>query len=87
MLLFSYAKKRIPVKAAAFVGLVFAFNPAVLVTGSAWGQVDSLLALLLLIAAMQAIGEKVAQSRCRCTYCPSLSSRRRCCSDLSHLRG
>ena len=58
MLLFQYARKRIPVKAAAFVSLLFAFNPAVLVTGAAWGQADSLLALLLTIAAMQASEKK-----------------------------
>ncbi len=58
MFLFQYARKRIPVKAAVFVSLLFAFNPAVLVTGAAWGQVDSLLALLLIIAAMQAAQKK-----------------------------
>ncbi len=55
MLLFAYAKKRLPLKAAAFVGLFFAFNPAVLATGSAWGQVDSVLTLLIVIAAIQAM--------------------------------
>ena len=58
MLLFLYAKKRVSLKAAIFIGLFFAFNPAVLVTGSAWGQVDSVLTLLLLIAAMQAMEKK-----------------------------
>ena len=58
MLLFSFAKKRISLKTASFIGLFFAFNPAVLVTGSAWGQVDSLLSLLLVITAIQASEKK-----------------------------
>ncbi len=58
MLLFSYARKRISIKAAAFVGLFFAFNPSVLVTGAAWGQVDSLLALLLVITAITAADKR-----------------------------
>ncbi|HRX08000.1 MAG TPA: hypothetical protein P5559_02400, partial [Candidatus Limiplasma sp.] len=58
MLLFLYARKRVSLKAAIFLGLFFAFNPAVLVTGSAWGQVDSVLALLLLIAAIQAMEKR-----------------------------
>jgi len=56
--LFAYAGKRISWKAAAFLGLFFAFNPAVVVTGSAWGQADSLLALLLVITAVTAADKK-----------------------------
>ena len=55
VLLFAFARKRLSGKAAAFLGLFFAFNPAVLVTGAAWGQVDSLLALLLVITAVTAM--------------------------------
>lgn len=58
ILLFSFAKKRMSIKAAAFIGLFFAFNPAVLVTGSAWGQVDSLLSLALAAAAISAAEKK-----------------------------
>ena len=60
MFLFSYAKKRISIKAAAFLGLFFAFNPAALVTGASWGQVDSLLALLLVVTAITGGGQEVA---------------------------
>ncbi|MDD3212526.1 MAG: phospholipid carrier-dependent glycosyltransferase [Eubacteriales bacterium] len=55
MALFAYVKKRIPLKAAAFVGLLFAFSPAALVNGAAWGQVDTLLALLLFFTAITAM--------------------------------
>ncbi len=54
LFVFQYAKKRTDVRIAAFLGLFFAWNPAALVTGAAWGQVDSLLALLLLLAAVTA---------------------------------
>ena len=56
MAIFTYAKKRIPLKAAVFVALLFAFNPAALVNGAGWGQVDTVLALILFfttIAAME----------------------------------
>jgi len=58
MVLFNYSKKRIPVKAAVFVSLLFALNPAVLVNGAAWGQVDTLLSLLLLLTAIASIERK-----------------------------
>ena len=58
MLLFAYAKKHVSIKAAAFVGLFFAFNPSVLVTGAAWGQVDSVLALLLVLTAVSALEKR-----------------------------
>ncbi len=53
--LFAYAKKRIPVKAAVYVSLLFALNPAALVNGSAWGQVDTVLALLMFFTAAAAM--------------------------------
>lgn len=55
MVLFAYAKKRIPLKAAVFVSLLFALNPAALVNGAAWGQVDTVLGLLLLLTTMTAM--------------------------------
>ena len=58
MVLFNYAKKRIHVKAAVFVALLFALNPAAMVNGAAWGQVDTLLSLLLLFAAITAMEKK-----------------------------
>ena len=55
LLLYAYAKKR----AGSVVGLLLAglylFNPAVLVNGAAWGQVDSVLALLMLLTALLAM--------------------------------
>ncbi|HPS80934.1 MAG TPA: hypothetical protein PLP25_03615, partial [Candidatus Limiplasma sp.] len=53
--LFAYAKKRLPIKAAVFVALFFALNPAVLVNGAAWGQVDTVLGMLMLFTAMAAM--------------------------------
>ena len=49
------AKKRIPLRAAVFAALLFAFNPATLVNGAAWGQVDTALALLLVLTAIAAM--------------------------------
>ena len=49
--LFAFAKKRVGNTAAAFVAGLYALNPAVLVNGAAWGQVDSVLALLMLLTA------------------------------------
>ncbi len=54
-LLYAYARKRLPQAAAVFLGLFFALNPAALVNGAAWGQVDSVLALLLGFAAITAM--------------------------------
>lgn len=53
--LFACAKKRVPLKAAAFVALLFALNPAAIVNGAAWGQVDTVLALLMLLTAVTAM--------------------------------
>ncbi|MEA4999156.1 MAG: phospholipid carrier-dependent glycosyltransferase [Candidatus Limiplasma sp.] len=58
LLLFWYARKRIPLGAAVFVSLLFAINPATLVNGAAWGQVDTLLALLLMLAAIAAMDKR-----------------------------
>ena len=55
IVLFAYAKKRVPLKAAVLVSLLFALNPAALVNGAAWGQVDTLLSLLLLLTAIAAM--------------------------------
>lgn len=53
--LFRYARKRVPLPAAVFVALLFALNPATLVNGAAWGQVDTVLGLLLLLTAITAM--------------------------------
>lgn len=44
---YAAARRRIGERAAAGLSLLLAFNPAFVVTGSAWGQIDSVLALLL----------------------------------------
>lgn len=58
VILLSYAQKHVSGKIAVFIGLLFAFNPCVIVSGSAWGQVDSVLALLLVITAITAIDKR-----------------------------
>ena len=47
---FGYARKRLGDAAAALVAGLYAFSPAVLVNGAAWGQADSVLALLLMLS-------------------------------------
>ena len=56
--LFAFARKRGSTKAAAAVALLYALNPAALVNGAAWGQADSLLALIMLMAAAYAVEKK-----------------------------
>ncbi|MDD3411512.1 MAG: hypothetical protein PHY12_11965, partial [Eubacteriales bacterium] len=58
IVLFAFAKKRLPEKAAAFVGLLFAFSPAVLVNGAAWGQADTVLSLLILLTVIYAMDRR-----------------------------
>ncbi len=53
--LFAFARKRMPARAAAFLALLYAFNPASIVNGAAWGQIDSLLALIMLLTAVFAM--------------------------------
>ena len=53
--LFAFARKRLSPKASVCLALLYAFNPAALVNGAAWGQMDSLLALLMMLTASQAI--------------------------------
>ncbi len=56
--LFCFAKKRMSVKIGFFLSLLFMINPAALVNGAAWGQVDSLLALLMLLTGYFAMERK-----------------------------
>ncbi len=58
ILLFALAKKRVGALPALAVASLYALNPAVLVNGAAWGQVDSLLALLMMLAALYAMERK-----------------------------
>lgn len=55
LVLFGYARKRLGDAAAALVAGLYAFSPALLVNGAAWGQADSVLALLLMLTALAAI--------------------------------
>ena len=52
------ARKRLSDKAAAVVGLMYAFNPAVIADSAAWGQVDSTLTLMLALCALAAVSGK-----------------------------
>lgn len=56
--LFRFSKKRIGTAAAALASLLYALNPAVLVNGAAWGQADSVLALMLALTACFAMGRR-----------------------------
>ncbi len=58
VLLFSIGKKKLPVKAAAVIAILYAINPVVILNGSAWGQVDSVLALGLMLVALLVINHK-----------------------------
>lgn len=53
--LFAFGRKRLGDAAAALVASLYAFSPAVLVNGAAWGQADSVLALLLMLTCLAAI--------------------------------
>lgn len=55
MVLYGVGKKKLPVMAAAAMAVLYAFNPAVVINGAAWGQVDSVLALGLLLVAVFAM--------------------------------
>lgn len=52
LILFRVGKKKLPAQAAAAMAVLYAFNPAVVINSAAWGQVDSVLALGLLLVAI-----------------------------------
>ncbi|MFH0802245.1 MAG: glycosyltransferase family 39 protein [bacterium] len=56
-LIFRLARRRFEEPASLALSLAYAFNPAVLINSTAWGQVDSILALLLALA-LQLFTEK-----------------------------
>jgi len=58
IILFRAGKKALPAKAAAAMAILYAFNPAVVINGAAWGQVDSVLALGLMLVAVLALEHK-----------------------------
>ena len=57
-ILFFYAKKRTSTACAATLASLYLLNPAALVNGAAWGQMDSVLALFILLTAFAAIERK-----------------------------
>ena len=77
LVLFGYARKRLGDAAAALVAGLYAFSPAVLVNGAAWGQADSVLALLLMLTALAAIRRDWRAFPCSSRRC--WSSHRRSC--------
>ena len=56
--LYCYGKKRIKPIYAVIVAALYAFNPAVLLNGAVWGQVDSVLAMLLVLCAVFAMDDR-----------------------------
>ncbi len=58
LILYKVGKEKLPAKAAAAMAILYAFNPAVVINGAAWGQVDSVLALGLLLVAVFAMERK-----------------------------
>ena len=52
--LYMEAKKELPEKSALALAILYAFNPFVFVTGSAWGQADALMVLLLILVVVYA---------------------------------
>lgn len=57
-LLYRLGKNWLPKISAAAMAVLYAFNPVVILNGSAWGQVDSVLALGLLLVAVLALERK-----------------------------
>lgn len=60
MLLYRHGRKHLKPAVAAAVSALYAFNPAVLINGAVWGQVDSVLAMLLILCAIYAMQERWA---------------------------
>lgn len=56
--LFVTCKKRQGERPALLVTLLYALSPAVLVTGAAWGQADSVLTFVMLLCALYAVDKK-----------------------------
>ena len=53
MLIYRFSEKRLGNRAALLLCAFYAFNPAVLVDSAAWGQIDSVLTLLLVVCALR----------------------------------
>ena len=52
LIIYSTARKRVGGRAALFLSMLYAFSPLPYLAGSAWGQADSVPALLLVIAVL-----------------------------------
>lgn len=57
LVLYGAARKKLPTGAAAALAALYWFNPAALVNGAAWGQMDSVLALLILFTVLLVMNE------------------------------
>ena len=53
MLVYRFSEKRLGSRAALLLCAFYAFDPAVLVDSAAWGQIDSVLTLLLVVCALR----------------------------------
>lgn len=58
IVIYAYAKKHISNTAAMLLAALFTLNPAALVNGAAWGQVDSVLALFMILIVIFAMDRK-----------------------------
>ncbi|MBE5793578.1 MAG: phospholipid carrier-dependent glycosyltransferase [Clostridiales bacterium] len=58
MALYTHGKKYAKPSIAVTVAALYAFNPSVLINGAVWGQVDSVLAMLLIFCAIYAMEER-----------------------------
>ena len=54
MLAYRFAKKRLGERSAFFLGLFFLFNPAIFVDSAAWGQIDTVFTLFIVLSALAA---------------------------------
>ena len=77
MLVYRFSEKRLGNRAALLLCAFYAFNPAVLVDSAAWGQIDSVLTLLLVVCALR-MARAAISPRWRRSRLPCWSSRRRC---------
>lgn len=58
MVIYTYAKKHTSNVTAIVLSMLFALNPVAIVNGAAWGQVDSVLALFLILVVIYAMDRK-----------------------------
>ena len=63
MLVWRFARRhRVHPNIALVLSLLYAFNPAAIIDSAAWGQIDSILALLIAVCAIEAAEEKYIPS-------------------------